>query len=199
VKINAGIMGHRPTKLFIITTDGRIDNLIARMVLWVSARTWGRYTRWYPQNIVTIATMFYFVFSMANIWAYGIKWGGWDGVGNVGTIIVVCAVCAWFEFMSWKLRGLSGHMTQVTLFEILEARRAARSRAIAGPFLLLGAFTASLHPNAGTLTSEFTWLAWMWSLYTLTMGRSAVPPKKERVRRSLRLPSLLPRLMPVRS
>lgn len=199
MKIDAGVMGHRPSKLFIITTNGRIDNLLARIVLTVSAHTWGRWTRWYPQNIVTVAAVLYFTFNIANMWAYGFTLRGWDGVSNVFSLLVVCIVCAYFEFLSWRLRGLSGHMTDITFSEILEARKAASTRAIAGPLLLIGAVTIGLHATAGNITSEVAFVCWMWALYTVTMGRSAVPPKK-RARRTLRLPSLLPRrLMPVRT
>ena len=199
MKIDAGVMGHRPSKLFIVTTNGRIDNLLARIVLSVSAHTWGRWTRWYPQNIVTVAAVLYFVFSIANMAAYGLTWRGWNGVEDVFTFLIICLVCVYFEVMSWKLRGLSGHMTEITLGEILEARKVASTRAIAGPILVIGAFGIGLGPDAGNITSEIALVAWMWGLYTVTMGRSAVPPKKQRARRTLRLPSLLPRLMPVRS
>ncbi len=195
MKIGAGIMGHRPSKLFIITTDGRIDNFVARIVLWVSAHTWGRWTRWLPQNLVTIATMCYFVGGMVNLYITN-QWRGWGAI-NVALFV---GVSAFLEWQSYMLRGLSGHMTEVSLAEILLARRAAGGRAIAGPIVAFTLFGLALTPNAEQVTSLVTLTAWMWAMYTVTMGRT-LPPKKAKERRwrlNLSLPRL-PRLVPTRS
>ncbi len=192
MRIDAGIMGHRPSKLFIITTGGRIDSFVARIVLWVSAHTWGRWTRWLPQNLVTITTMCYFVGGSVNLWVTQ-EWKGW-GAFNV---LLLVGVCVYLEYQSWVLRGLSGRMSEVSLTDILRARRAAGGRTVAGPIVAFSALGLALTPDAADLTSLITLFAWMWALYTVTMGRT-LPPKKAKKRSwRLSLPRL-PRLLPSR-
>jgi hypothetical protein len=180
------VFGHGPSKLFIVTTGGRLDMLTAKPVLWVSARTWGR-TRAYPQNIVTVASMVYFFGAITNLWITH-QYTGWMGAL---TVLVVVGVSAYLEYQSWHLRGLSKPPEELDIWDLLAARRTASSRAIAGPITLFSVVLLGVNHSLPQLLNCLSFLGWLWALYTVTMGRSGVPPKKER---RVHLPSL-PRLL----
>lgn len=189
----AGIRGHRPTKIFVITTGGRLDMICASAVLWVSVRTWGRWTRWLPQNIVTIAAMILFVAGVAQLWVSG-QWRGLYGAFNVVALGLICALLEW---RSHQLRSLSGHMTELDYLTVVRARGAAGMRPVAVGISAFSITSTTWNYSTGQLFTDAAFLAWLWGLYTVTMGRS-LPPKK--AKRRMHLPSLpkllLPRLAP---
>lgn len=190
----ACIQGHRPTKIFIITTSGRVDRYMARLVLWASVHTWGRWTRWLPQNLVTIAALVYFAAGLSQI----VMVHQWRGLLGAFNVFVLSAVCAFLEWKSHRLRGLSGHMRMMDIRIVAEARSTAGIRPVA---VLLAAYFLTTSAVDFTTADAFTdvaMLAWLWALYTVTMGRT-LPPKK--ARRHLHLPHMprLPRLAPAPS
>jgi hypothetical protein len=184
------VLGHGPSKLFIVSTGGRIDSVLAKLVLWVSARTWGR-TRAYPQNIVTVATIVYFFGTMTNLWITH-QYAGWEGALSLAVIVTVCV---YLEYQSWAMRRLSKPLQDLDMWDLIAARRTASTRAIAGPVLAFSVLALGVDYSVHQLLDFLGFLGWMWALYTVTMGRSGVPPKK--ARRWFRVPSLPRILRPV--
>lgn len=196
MRFNVAVLGHRPTKIFILTTTGRLDRLGARAFLFLSVHTWGRWTKWSPQTVVTIISVCYFVAGITNE-VLTHQYTGWWGALN-GLLLI--GISAYLQWWAHRLRALSGPKIKVDILTIVRARAQASTRAIAVPIALFFIGTTSIHIDAGAIASDVTLLLWIWGLYTLTMGRT-LPPKT--AKRRLRLPSLpklrLPKPLPVPS
>jgi hypothetical protein len=194
--LNVAVFGHRPTKIFIITTTGRLDRFGARIVLWLSVHTWGRWTRWLPQRVVTVISILYFVVGITQE-VITHQYGGWEGAF---TGLLLIGISAYLQFMAHRLRHLSGPMTEISVGDVIRARAQAHSRSVAVPIALFFMGFVSVHPDVSAIFSDATLLFWIWGKFTVTMGRTLPPKAAKRRWRMPAMPKLrLPKPIPVPS
>jgi hypothetical protein len=180
----------------ILVYGGCFDKFFMAGAAWIVWHTLMRYTRQTPQKFAR-AMLFPFVgFNLAYGYSQGIFKPGGDWVNVVAIASVIIVIGSIVDRYSRRCEPLSS--MEPTIEALVSAYKAASMR----PGFTFGLGIAAVLNTV----SYFRWptlfldayagSAWL-AMYSVTMGRSKPPAKKERQPLRNRLPHLVPRLTPL--
>jgi hypothetical protein len=177
--------------LYVASGRVGLDRAVSRLAFALVCRTWIRWTRRTPQQLVRALTV---LFAVAQIWnleaSHIIK--PLDLAQVVPDVALLLFVGFYLDRLSHRTNGLNSYdpplSAAIAAGEILGRRS-----------FTLWLVVAAVVEDAGfNPTSLAAWTScaglfvWAFAYLVLTMGRPQLPEKKVRERRQLRLPRLLP-------
>lgn len=184
------ITGDGPERCFALCRSGP-DAVVTRACFSIVRRTWLRWTRFTPQTFARVLMAPLIAANIADAWIDG----EFDHhLGGSLSLVITATITL---FLVWILNRLADataglNEEQPPLRALMAVDSALRIRGLyACIVLFLIGFTTGFNPTSvQSWMSNVSLIIWVLAYFSLTMGRTAPPAKKQRERFTIRLPHL---------